>query len=303
MSLDEGAIELSASPHQYKARDLLEAIRPKQWIKNLVVPMVGIAMLGDKYGWWQAAANLALGFAAFCMAASSIYVLNDLVDIKADRAHPKKRHRPIASGRVCTSFLCGLLAVACPLSLFLAYIAHPQIMVLLLIYFVINIAYCFKLKHVAQVDMVCVASGFTLRALAGAFAVGAVVDFWILAAITFSCVGLAIMKRMKELKALGSSGETRPVLAKYDYHTLLRAHDIFMVLATQSLVMFLEHSSAKFDNSLKVAVVLTLISAGFLVFMHQVHGEQDGDPTALIYRNKFMVMLMTMGFAALFLFE
>lgn len=303
MSLDEGAIELGASPHAYRPKDLLEAIRVKQWIKNLVVPMVGVAMLGDQPGWPEAVVNLCLGFAAFCMAASSIYVLNDLVDIKADRAHPKKRHRPIASGRVGTSFLCGLLAVSCPLSLFLAYIASPQIMVLLLIYFIINIAYCFKLKHVAQVDMVCVASGFTLRALAGAFAVGAAVDFWILAAITFSCVGLAIMKRMKELKALGASGETRPVLAKYDYHTLLRAHDIFMVLATQSLVMFLERSSAKFANSLKVAVVLTLISVAFLVFMHQVQSEHDGDPTALIYRNKFMVMLVTLGFVALFLFE
>lgn len=303
MSLDEGAIELGASPHAYRPKDLLEAIRVKQWIKNLVVPLVGVAMLGDQPGWPEAVVSLCLGFAAFCMAASSIYVLNDLVDIKADRAHPKKRHRPIASGRVGTSFLCGLLAVSCPLSLFLAYIASPQIMVLLLIYFIINIAYCFKLKHVAQVDMVCVASGFTLRALAGAFAVGAAVDFWILAAITFSCVGLAIMKRMKELKALGASGETRPVLAKYDYHTLLRAHDIFMVLATQSLVMFLERSSAKFANSLKVAVVLTLISVAFLVFMHQVQSEHDGDPTALIYRNKFMVMLVTLGFVALFLFE
>ena len=105
MSLDEGAIELGASPHAYRPKDLLDAIRVKQWIKNLVVPLVGIAMLGDKFGWPEAVANLVLGFAAFCMAASSIYVLNDLVDIKADRAHPKKRHRPIASCRVGASFL------------------------------------------------------------------------------------------------------------------------------------------------------------------------------------------------------
>jgi decaprenyl-phosphate phosphoribosyltransferase len=298
----QGLFTADTLPH-VKRKDFVAAIRVKQWIKNLVVPLVGLVMLDGAPEPQNAMLNMLLAFCAFCLAASSIYVFNDMMDISKDRAHPVKRSRPIASGRIGTSFLCGLLAVSCPVSIFLAYFASPQIMVLLLMYFLINIAYCTRLKHVAQIDIVCVGCGFALRALAGAYAVGSQVDFWILAAVTFSCMGLAVMKRMKELQSLGASGETRPVLAQYDYATLLRAHDVFMVLALQALIMFLERGSQKFNNAITTAVCLAAISAALLVFMHRVHGEQDGDPTALIYRNKYMVILMLLSFAALFLFK
>ncbi|MES2117052.1 MAG: UbiA prenyltransferase family protein [Pseudomonadota bacterium] len=289
--------------HQVNGRDFFDAIRVKQWIKNLVVPVVGFSMLEAEAELQSSILSIVCAFCAFCLAASSIYVFNDMMDIRKDRAHPVKRFRPIASGRIGASFLCALLAVSCPSAIFLAYIASPQIMFLLLMYFIINIAYCTRLKHVAQVDIVCVGSGFTLRALTGAYAVGTQVDFWILAAVTFSCMGLAVMKRMKELQALGGSGETRPVLAQYHYETLVRAHDIFMVLALQSLLMFLHRSSQKFSNQFTIAVFMTAMSGALLVFMHRVHSEQDGDPTALIYRNKSMAALMLLSLVALFLFK
>ena len=300
MISSEREFAVSVSPH-VNGKDLIDAIRVKQWIKNLVVPVVGLVMFDPVQDPHNKILNIVLAFIAFCLAATSIYVFNDMMDISKDRAHPSKRYRPIASGRIGTSFLCGLLAVFCPLSIFLAYIASPQIMVLLLLYFIINIAYCTKLKHVAQIDIVCVGSGFTLRALAGSYAVGSQVDFWILAAVTFSCIGLAVMKRMKELKSLGASGETRPVLMKYNYEALLRAHDVFMILSIQSLLMFLEHSSKKFTNQFAIAFFLMVISAAFLIFIHRVHLEKDGDPTALIYRNKYLTALMILGFAALVL--
>lgn len=281
-----------------KALDIIAAIRVRQWIKNLVIPAVGLAMMGPQPDLRQQGLSLLLAFAAFCIAASSIYLLNDMMDIRKDQAHPVKCARPIASGRISLPFAWTLLAIAIPCALTLAWRVSPQVGFLLGAYLAINVGYCIKFKHVPQLDVVCVASGFTIRALTGAFSVGRTVDFWLLAAITFACMGLALMKRMKELKNIDSSSQTRPVLAGYDYETLLRAHDMFMVLAVLSLTLFLEHSTKTRNDPIEVAACLTCNSAMFLVFIHRVQGDSDGDPTTLIYRNKLLsITVLTLTFA------
>jgi 4-hydroxybenzoate polyprenyltransferase len=155
-----------------------------------------------------------------------------------------------------------------------------------LTYLVINIGYCIKFKHIPQIDIVCVASGFTIRALIGAFCVGTGVNFWLLAAVVFACMGLAVMKRMKELKGVGATGETRPVLSRYDYDTLLRSHDMFMVLSVLSVTLFLEDRSH--DSPLASAAMLTFMSAVLLAFIDRVQATADGDPTNLIYKHKYL---------------
>lgn len=284
-----------------RARDFLVAIRVHQWIKNLIIPFVGIVMAAPNPDWEQLALSLLMAFAGFCLAASSIYLLNDMMDVHKDRSHPVKRWRPIASGRLSTPFLWLALAVAIPASLGLGWEVGPKVAALLLAYLAINVGYCIKFKHVPQLDVVCVASGFTIRALIGALAVGRSVDFWLLAAITFACMGLALMKRMKELKKLGASANTRPVLAGYNHDTLQRAHDMFMVLAVLSLMIFLEHSTKTSNNPMTVAACLTFISALLLVFIHRVHSDSDGDPTTLIYRNKFTSLAVLLTFLSFFL--
>jgi decaprenyl-phosphate phosphoribosyltransferase len=277
-----------------RIRDLVHAARVHQWIKNLIIPIVGVIMFRPDIELGQATSHLILTFIAFCIAASSIYVFNDMMDIAKDLSHPIKCRRPIASGRLSTHVLIGGLLVTIPSALMLAWQVGPNVAALLGAYLAINLGYCVKFKHVAQLELVCVSSGFTIRALAGAFAVGRTVDFWLLAAVTFACMGMALMKRMKELKTLGTEAQTRPVLARYDYETLLRAHDMFMVLAVLSVTIFLEHSTKAMNNPVTVAVCLTFISGLFLVFIHRVQKDSDGDPTALIYRNKYLAMSAVM---------
>lgn len=296
-------MEIYAPHNDYNLRDLFSALRIKQWIKNLIIPAVGFAMLDRNLNNNNEITNIFFGFIAFCIASSCIYILNDIMDAPKDRAHPIKCKRPIASGRIGTSFLFGLLAALCPVSIFIASMANTNIALIVLIYFSINIGYCLKFKHIANIDIICVSSGFTLRALAGAYAVGVTINFWVLAAITFSCMGLAIMKRMTELKSLGSSGETRPVLSVYKYETLLRTHDIFMVLSIQAVIMFFESSTKKFTNQFTVAILLIFISAAFLIFIHKVQDEKNGDPTTLIYRNKYTLILMLLILTTIFLFK
>lgn len=268
--------------------DLLSAIRVHQWIKNLIVPAVGLLMMRTGVGDGKAILGIAYAFAAFCLASSSIYIFNDLMDVEKDKQHPVKRLRPIASGRLGLPLVWTCLILLVPSSLALALSAGALVAAMLLAYFAINLAYCLKFKHVAQVDVICVSSGFTIRALTGAFAVGMTIDFWLLAAITFACMGLALMKRMKEFKAMGSSGKTRPALAGYDYETLIRTHDMFMVLAVLSAVLFVNNNEKISQNAVVSGLALTMVSSLFLIFVHRVQGDVDGDPTALVYRNKFL---------------
>lgn len=277
--------------------DLVVAIRVKQWIKNLIIPGVGLAMLELPLRGLTPLINLALAFVAFCIAASSIYLLNDIMDMAKDRAHPTKRHRPIASGRIKAPLLWLLLGLAWPIAVGIASLANLQVFALVLSYLIINIGYCIKFKNIPQVDIVCVASGFTIRALIGAFCVGNGVNFWLLAAVVFACMGLAVMKRMKELKSMGATGETRPVLSRYDYDTLVRTHDMFMVLSVLSATLFLEHRSD--GNPLASAAMLTFISAVLLAFIDRVQANADGDPTNLIYKHKYLsasVVLLAVTF-------
>lgn len=282
----ERELSVTNTSRDGSCHDLIAAIRVKQWIKNLVIPGVGLAMLELPLNELTPLLNLALAFVTFCIAASSIYLLNDMMDVAKDRVHPTKCHRPIASGRLKMPFLRLLLVVAWPTAILMASLVNVQVLGLVFSYLVINIGYCIKFKHIPQIDIVCVASGFTIRALIGAFCVGTAVNFWLLAAVVFACMGLAVMKRMKELKGLGGNGETRPVLSRYDYDTLLRSHDMFMVLSVLSLTLFLEDRSH--DSPLKSAAMLTFMSAVLLAFIDRVQANADGDPTNLIYKHKYL---------------
>ncbi|MCG8613155.1 MAG: UbiA prenyltransferase family protein [Pseudomonadales bacterium] len=262
------------------------AIRVKQWIKNLIVPVVGIAALNSQSDLYQQISNLAIAFFAFCIASSSIYLINDMMDKEKDRAHPRKRHRPIASGKISESFVYSLLAISMPTSLAMAYHCNIEAMGLLLAYLVINVGYCLKLKNIPQVDIICVASGFTLRALTGALAVGQNIDFWLLGTITFSCMALAIMKRMKELKQLGSSGETRAVLQGYTYEALAKIHDMFLIMSVLATTIYI--GNLEIENPILKGLGLTALSSVFLVLVQKIQQNENGDPTEFFYRNKFI---------------
>src|SRR5262245_56343697 len=157
---------------------ILKAVRPHQWVKNLFVaaPVVFAKRIGDTHSDLRAAA----AFAAFCLLSSAVYLVNDLVDIEKDRAHPIKRNRPIASGALkpeVARALAGLFAVAAlgaGLALGWAFALTATG------YLALNAVYTFWLKRVAFVDVACISIGFLLRVLAGAFAIGVPPSRWLL---------------------------------------------------------------------------------------------------------------------------
>ncbi len=197
-------IECSFGSEAGSLRPLLRAIRPHQWAKNLLVfvPLVAARAIGDLAGWGEAL----LMFTAFCCTASGIYLINDLSDLAADRQHPNKRRRPFASGDLAlhTGLVAAPLLILTGFGLSAAVGALP----VLLLYAAASCAYSFWLKSHALVDVFLLAGLYGLRLLAGGVATGYRVSLWLLAFSSFLFLGLAMVKRVAELKAL-PPGERR----------------------------------------------------------------------------------------------
>lgn len=202
------------------ARALVRAARPRQWIKNVLVvagPLAAGSLL-------QASALRAVtvAFLAFCLAASGIYLLNDVLDREADRAHPVKRLRPIASGAVGVPLAVAtgvvLLIAAHVLALLTGY---PRLAAVLAVYAILQLAYCVWLKHQAVLDLAIVSSGFLLRAVAGGAAAGVLLSPWFLLVASFGSLFMVAGKRFSEVALVGEGqGATRRGLELYSANYL-----------------------------------------------------------------------------------
>jgi 4-hydroxybenzoate polyprenyltransferase len=197
---------------------LLTSARPRQWVKNafVLVPAGFGGALGT-----APLTRVALAAAAFCIASSSLYLINDVVDRDADRQHVRKRHRPIAAGelRAATALVAAGLGLA--VSIALAALASPLTAVILAIYAFTTTAYSLALKHVAILDVLIIASGFVLRVLGGAAAAHVTPSKWLLLCMLFLALFLGFGKRRHELLLLGAIANShRRVLGDYSEEVL-----------------------------------------------------------------------------------
>jgi decaprenyl-phosphate phosphoribosyltransferase len=194
---------------------LVVAVRPRQWVKNVLVGAAPLAAgeLSDV----SVAAKTVFAFAIFCLAASSIYLFNDVVDIERDRHHPRKMHRPIASGLVPVPLAvvaAGVLSVtACVLP---SLTGSPRLGLTVAVYIALNLAYNLGLKHERVLDISIVSSGFLLRAIAGGVAADLPLSRWFLIVAAFGSMFIVAGKRYSELVTLGDQAAmTRPSLVGY----------------------------------------------------------------------------------------
>ncbi len=204
---------------------LLQAMRPRQWVKNgfLFAPLVFSKNLfhGDLL------LRAAAAFGLFCAIASAVYLANDVLDAEDDRRHPVKRNRPVASGRLPAWLALVVATVLAAGGLWAAFALAPAFAGILIAYLAINVAYTLGLKRLAYVDVVVIAVGFVLRVLAGAVAIDVKASFWLFACTFCLAMFLALGKRKHELLAAAAAGSDgtahRKALGRYDLTTVDRA--------------------------------------------------------------------------------
>jgi len=204
-----------------------KTLRPKQWAKNLIafIPL----LFSGKFGEHGAIVSACICFLGLCATSSFVYILNDLVDVESDRQHPVKKFRTIPSGQI--SVLQGqILAAFCLLiGLGLGFYERPSLALIFIAYLVLNLAYIFALKNFAIIDILCIAAGFVLRAIAGAAAIHVQPSEWFLLCTSLGAMFLALEKRRQEIKLLAEiSGQHRVSLNQYTPLLLQRMENLIL---------------------------------------------------------------------------
>lgn len=284
---------LPPPPPVSRGRALVRLLRPRQWVKNAFVPAPALfaSVFADPAQDLRALAATAI----FCLAASAVYVFNDLLDAPTDRLHPVKRvNRPLASGalpmRTGRAVLAVLVAV-----LVGSMVAFPAVAPALAAYIAVNAAYTLKLKHVAVVDLFCVASGFVLRVYAGALAVGVPLSSWMLITTLSLALYLAAVKRRQELASSGPGG--RRVLGAYTLPLL----DGYAQTAASASVVF--YSLYVLDVRPALVVTVPFVLLGIFRYSYLVQTRNLGEsPTEALWTDVPLI-LTVLGWAALCVWE
>ena len=214
------------------AVSLLRELRPKQWTKNVIVfaGLVFAKKLGDP----QAVLLATAAFVIFCLLSSVVYVINDMLDVEADRRHPKKRFRPLAAGEISLGQARAVVVVLLLLTLPPAFLLNPLFGLVATTYFAINLAYSLRLKHVVILDVFLIAAGFVLRAIGGAVVIRVEISPWFLLCTTLAALFLALTKRRHELALLSDeAGGHRKILEEYSVPLL----EEMVAVVTSSTVM------------------------------------------------------------------
>jgi len=279
------------------ARAIVVTLRPRQWVKNAFVlaPLVFSKHLFD--GTYAARAVIAA--AAFCALSGAVYAFNDLRDTEQDRAHPLKRHRPIASGALSESaalitagtLAAAALATCAALALELLAIAGA--------YATINLAYSFGLKRVAFLDVLMIAAGFLLRVVGGAYAIDVPVSPWLLACTALLATMLGFGKRAHELHlAGGDATSTRAALAGYSIGVLRWAMYALAAATIAAYALYTQdHRTVQFFGTRQLVWTVPFCILGIVRFLqHALWRPRQHSPTEAILRDvAFMANLLLWG--------
>ena len=269
---------------------ILRAMRPSQWVKNVIVGAAPVAagQLFDGPVIFRAF----LAFVAFSMAASATYLYNDASDVEADRVHPVKQHRPIAAGLVTVRRATVTGAILAAAAIALGLVVDLGLGLVLIAYLLLTTAYSLRLKHIAIVDVLAVAAGFTLRAIGGGQAGRVPLSFWFIVVVTTGALLLIVGKRMAEFRAEYGDGDdvTRPVLEQYSFG-LLRS--LLLVAALSAVVGYSIWASntAEQPDRVSAAVWLSLVPFALGVMRYTwLSDEGRGEtPDRLVFRDPFIV--------------
>jgi len=293
--------ELTVRPSRVPAA--VRAVRPRQWIKNVLVFTAPLAagQILDR----DVVLGALLAFVAFCLISATVYLINDVRDVEEDRLHPRKRFRPIASGELSPNAALVLAAVTGVLGFALGFLVSWQLGVTLTVYLVLQVLYSGFLKHLPVVDLSIVASGFLLRAIAGGVATDIPLSQWFLLVAAFGSFFMIAGKRYSELKSVGAEAGTRRSLLRYSQSYLRFAWMLaaVMVLISYSLWAF-EFRGGGVGGLPWTAISIAPFTLGLLQYALEVDTGNAGEPEDVVLNDRVLqvlglVWLVTISLAVL----
>lgn len=276
-------------PPKNLASGLIKAVRPRQWVKNVLVLAAPLAAgnITEVDVLWRAA----VAFVAFCLAASCIYLINDARDVESDRNHPTKRFRPIAAGVVPVSLAYGLAVVLGVASLAISFIANWQTAAVIAVYLAIQLGYCFGWKNQPVIDICIVSSGFLLRAIAGGVATEIHLSQWFLLVMAFGSLFMAAGKRYAELMLAERTGAK--IRKALQYYTTTYLRFVWTLSATAVVVFYGLWAFDKTSHDTNVAYAISMVpfTIAILRYAVDIDGGQAGEPEEIALGDRVLQLL------------
>jgi len=270
---------------------LLHAMRPKQWVKNVLVGAAPLAAGRVLEGPVLRATLLA--FVTFSVAAAGVYLVNDVRDLAADRAHPRKRFRPVAAGVVPAPLAAVVGAVLLVVAVGLAaLLGNGALTGVVATYVVMSLAYCFFLKHQAVIDLAVVASGFLLRAMAGGVAAALPLSQWFLLVAAFGSLFMVAGKRYSEVLLVGEgAGATRRALEQYSASYLRFVWSLSAAVAVTAYSLWAFEIRGRSTGVPWAAISIAPFVLGMLRYAVDVDAGSAGDPEDIVLRDRVLQVL------------
>ncbi|WP_243773991.1 decaprenyl-phosphate phosphoribosyltransferase [Actinomadura barringtoniae] len=271
------------------AAGLIRAVRPRQWVKNVLVLAAPFASGGltDPV----VIARSVVAFVVFAMAASAIYLVNDARDVAEDRVHPTKCRRPIAAGIVPVPLAIGVAVALVLGSLGMALVTDPRLALVIGVYLAVQTGYCLGLKDQPVIDIAIVSSGFLLRAIAGGAAAGIALSQWFLLATAFGSLFMVAGKRYAEVRLFESTGaQIRKALTCYS------ASYLRFVWTLAATVLVTTYGLWAFEMNARTESIWPLISmvpfaVGVLRYAVDVDGTAAGEPEGVVLGDRMLLAL------------
>lgn len=279
-------------------KNLLVLLRPYQYTKNLFIfaPLFFHFIYTKDFIWVQSVfLSVCLTFVLFCLLASGVYIFNDLRDIEADRVHPKKKNRPLASGAIAKNTAIAIMFAFWCISLVCSWFINPFLLAVFGAYFILNLAYSLGLKHIVIVDIFVIAIGFVLRLFAGA-SVGIELSHWIVIMTFLLALFLAIAKRRDDVFLAKDGLQTRKNIDGYNLE-FVNAAMVFMsgAILLAYILYTIEPEMPRYLYLNSIFVIFGIVRYMQLTFVENV----SGDPAKVLLKDtkiKICVLLWILSF-------
>ncbi|MDI7816048.1 decaprenyl-phosphate phosphoribosyltransferase [Clostridioides difficile] len=263
-----------------KISDYIKLMRIKQYIKNFFV--FSAIIFSNNILNTNLLLKTFIAFVCFCLISSSVYALNDAIDMDKDKKHPKKRNRPVASGRISKKNANILFVILALISISLSIVVNFRLTIILVLYLINNILYSLKLKNIILLDVFSISLGFIFRVYAGCVAIDVNLSNWIILCTFFLSLYLAFGKRKKEIETLRDDAiEHRKILEDYDIENL---NQMMVVMLSSTIVCYALYSTS---NPEKPHMIFTTIFVvyGVLRYNYIINTTNEGNPTEIVLKD------------------